>query len=62
MDIEAHEQINNFMPEVQEEVDMGEEEPPLPDVTSLVQVSSSSSEDTTSLMSSGNAAVTSGSA
>jgi hypothetical protein len=62
MDIEAQEQINNFMPEVQEEVDMGEEEHPLPDVTSLVQVSSSSSEDTTSLMSSGNAAVTSSSA
>jgi hypothetical protein len=48
MEVEMQEQNNNFMPEAQEEVNLGEEEPPLPDVTSMVQVSSSSSEDSTS--------------
>jgi hypothetical protein len=36
MDVEVQEQHNNFMSEVQEEFDMGEEEPPLPDFTSMV--------------------------
>jgi hypothetical protein len=50
MEVEVEEQLNSFMPELQEEVDMADEEqgPPLLDATSFVHVSSSSSEDTAS--------------
>jgi hypothetical protein len=55
MDVEIQEQHNNFMPEAQEEVNLGGEEPPLSDVTSIIQVSSSSSEDSNSHISASNA-------
>jgi hypothetical protein len=52
MDVEVQEKLNNFMPKAQEEFDMAGEGqgPPLPDSTSLVHISSSSSEETTSHM------------